>query len=427
MSSDSDFNPYRLPGETQRCPYGLYAEMRARDGLYRSDEFGGFYAVSRYGDVALVLQDGDNFGVSEGVSLMGPASFILPETDGALHRRYRRTINPWFRRGAIEALESDVRAVTKALLGRLDGRDQVEFIAEVCRPVVAQVSSKVVLTVGDEHLDELNELIALYTYDPNRAHEAIEAMQRFAAADIARRRTEPPRGDALDAVIQDESPDALTDREAQQVFLSLLIGAFDTTANTLAIAFAYLAQHHQVRSHLRTDRSGIPRAIEEFMRWDPTAQGMARTVRTEIEVGGQRLHPGDRLFVCTAAANHDETQFADPDQVDLDRTPNRHFGFGAGPHRCVGIHLANLVMRVCIEEVLERWPDLSLVAGTELRYKTAQMRAMVALPVVLSQPEKCAPTTFQAKNADTDATSSPQLAGVPEFVNLNEAPLNGNC
>jgi cytochrome P450 len=175
-------------------------------------------------------------------------------------------------------------------------------------------------------------------------------------------------------VIHATSDEALSDDEARQVYLSLLIGAFDTTANTLAVAFAHLAQHSEARAYLRADPSRIPAAIEEYLRWDPTSQGMARTVRSEVEVGGQKLQAGDRLFVCNAAANRDSTQFPDANNADLTREPNKHFGFGAGPHRCVGLHLANLLMRVCIEEVLQRWPDFSLAPGAALRYKTAQWR-----------------------------------------------------
>jgi cytochrome P450 len=196
MTLDRHFNPYRLPERTQQCPYDLYAEMRGEDGLQHSEEFNGFYVVSRYQDVSQVLLDGEHFGVSEGVGLMGPVGFILPETDGPLHRRYRRNINPWFRRSAVEPFEGDVRALASALLDSLEERDEIEFVTEVCRRLVFLVNSKVVLTVDDEHFDHLQELIGFYTYDPSRAHEVIEGMRKFASADIARRRAEPPRGDA---------------------------------------------------------------------------------------------------------------------------------------------------------------------------------------------------------------------------------------
>lgn len=378
------FNPFKLADETQQCPYDLYAQMRAQGGLVASDECNGFYAVTRFDDVREVLLDGENFSVSEGVGLLGPIGFIMPESDGDLHHRYRRIVNPWFRRGAVEAREADVRAVASKLLDTLLGRREVEFVTEVCRPLIGLVNSKIVLTVDDEHFDALQEMIGNVIYDLSKAREGLKGIKRFASADIARRRNEPPRGDALDGVIHDTSDATLSDDEVLQVYLSLLFGAFDTTANTLAVVFAYLAQHPDARAFLREDRSRIPTAIEEFVRWDPTSQGMARTVRNDIIIGGQQLRQGDRLFVCNAAANRDGDQFPDADTVDLARTPNRHMGFGAGPHRCVGVHLANLLMRVAVDEVLQRWPDLSLVSGAQLQYKTTQMRAMLALPIVLS-------------------------------------------
>jgi cytochrome P450 len=377
------FNPFALSDQTQQCPYDLYAQMRAQDGLASSDECNGFHAVTRYDDVREVLLDGENFSVAEGVGLLGPVGFIMPESDGDLHHRYRRIVNPWFRRGAVDAREADIRAVASKLLDSLLGRHDVEFVTEVCRPLIGLVNSKVVLTVDDEHFDPLQEMIADVIYDLSKARAGLKGIKAFASADIARRRHEAPRGDALDDVIHDTGDAALSDDEVLQVYLSLLFGAFDTTANTLAVAFAYLAQHPDARTFLREDPARIPAAIEEFVRWDPTSQGMARTVRNDVTVGGQHLRPGDRLFICSAAANRDGDQFVDADTVDLSRTPNRHMGFGAGPHRCVGVHLANLLMRVAVDEVLQRWPDMSLTPGTQLRYKTTQMRAMVALPIVL--------------------------------------------
>lgn len=385
------FNPFTLAEETQQCPYDLYAQMRAQDGFVSSDECNGFYAVTRYDDVREVLLDGENFSVSEGVGLLGPIGFIMPESDGDLHNRYRRVVNPWFRRGAVEARETEVRAVASKLLDTFLGRREVEFVTEVCRPLIGLVNSKIVLTVDDEHFDALQEMIGDVIYDMTKARESLKGIKTFASADIARRRNEPPRGDALDNVIRDVSETALNDDEVLQVYLSLLFGAFDTTANTLAVAFAYLAQNPDARAYLRQDPTRIPTAIEEFVRWDPTSQGMARTVRHDITIGGQQLHRGDRLFVCNAAANRDSDQFPDADNVDLSRNPNRHLGFGAGPHRCVGVHLANLLMRVAVDEVLRRWPDLSLASGTQLQYKTTQMRALVALPIALSPEAPSAP------------------------------------
>jgi cytochrome P450 len=381
MTLDQHFNPFKLSDEIQQCPYDVYAEMRATDGLAASDECDGFYVVSRYDDVHQVLLDGESFSVREGVGLMGPVGFIMPESDGEQHHRYRRIVNPWFRRGAVEAREAEVRTIARNLLDTLDGREEVEFVTEVCRPLIGLVNSKVVLTVDDDHIDTLQEMIAWVIYDLSRAREGLKGIKKFATADIALRRSQPPRGDALDDVIFDESDGALSDDEILQVYLSLLFGAFDTTANTLAVTFAYLAQHPEARLYLREDPARIPAAVEEFIRWDPTSQGMARTVLNDITVGGQQLRPGDRLFVCNASANRDGDQFSDPDDVDLSRKPNPHLGFGAGPHRCVGVHLANLLMRVAVDEVLQRWPDLTLVPGTDLKYKTAQMRAMVALPI----------------------------------------------
>jgi cytochrome P450 len=382
MADLTSFDPYQLPDDVQQCPYPAYAEMRDQPGLVRSDACNGFWTVSRYDDVLQVLQDADTFGVAEGVGLLGRAGFILPETDPPMHRRYRRAINPWFLRDAVEQHAPRVRSAVATVLDRVDARPEVDLVSEVCRPYVALVNSSVVARVGDEaEVEHLAELINLVTYDLSRARDAIREIRNTVKADIAVRRTEPPRGDALDDVIHDESPEALTDDEVMAMYLSMVFGAFDTTANTLAVALAHLAAHPEARRALAGDPTRIPGAVDEYLRWDPTSQGMARTVRREVEVGGQLLHEGDRVYVLTGSANRDPLQFSSPEDCDLDRTPNRHVGFGAGPHRCLGMHLANLLLRVGVEEVLARWPDVELVPGAELSYRTSQMRALVAVPV----------------------------------------------
>jgi cytochrome P450 len=236
----------------------------------------------------------------------------------------------------------------------------------------------------DSDVRRIQELLTTLIYDVAGARTAVRELRRLVAADVALRRTTDRRGDVLDDVVHDSSAEALDDTEIMLLYMSLVVGAFDTTANTMAVALAHLAAHPEAREALTADRSALSGAIDEYLRWDPTSQGMARTVHAETELAGQVLHPGDRLYVLTGSANRDPAQFPAPDACDLARRPNRHVGFGAGIHRCIGMHLAQLMLRCGISELLGRWPEMCLQPGAVLRYRTSQMRSLVAVPVVLS-------------------------------------------
>lgn len=382
---DKDFDPYSMSEADQQCPHRLYATARDVPGLQASEAWGGFYTAVNYDDVNQVLLDSKTFHAADGISLFGvPLGFILPESDGPQHRRYRRVINSWFTREAIQAHEPQVRAVARELLDQLAGQDEVDLMRDFCRSLVGTVNFTIVLKVGGQkELEHCRALADLINYEPERALEAMAGLRTFAEQDIARRRNEPPRGDALDELVHDRNEDALSDDEASSMFTALVFGALDTTANTLGIVLGYLAANHDARDLLVADPSAIPTAIDEIIRWDGVSQGVVRTVHQDVVVGGQQLHPGDRVWACQAAANRDPSHFEDPDQVDLSRKPNRHIAFGAGSHRCVGMHLANLLLRVGVHEVLSRFPDLDLAPGQAVTYRTMVMRSPAALPVQL--------------------------------------------
>ena len=141
----------------------------------------------------------------------------------------------------------------------------------------------------------------------------------------------------------------------------------DTTMAALSSAFLRLHRDHALRDRFIAQPTLLDPAIEELLRIDPPVQGFARSVTRDCVVGGRSLAAGETLFMLWGSANRDPEAFPDPDAVHIDRSPNRHLTFGVGGHRCLGATLARAEMRIVLEEVLRRLPDLAIdEAGVEL-------------------------------------------------------------
>lgn len=204
------------------------------------------------------------------------------------------------------------------------------------------------------------------------------------ATEMEKRRDDPGDdlfGDILKARF-DGAP--LSDLQVISYANLLLLGGMDTTAGLTGNAALYLAGDPDLRQRLGDDPSLLPRATEEFLRHDSPAFGLYRTVTRDAVFHDQQLHEHDAAVLMFPAAGRDPHMFDRPDEVDIDRTPNRHMAFGMGAHRCLGSHHARVMFQVMIGEVLRRLPDYEL-AGEVQRFKDAgDVYAVRNLPVTFT-------------------------------------------
>jgi cytochrome P450 len=164
-------------------------------------------------------------------------------------------------------------------------------------------------------------------------------------------------------------------------FMSTLVMAgLDTTANAAANMLQLLADRPALRAELIADPGRTAPAVEEMLRFVTPLPALARVTTEPVELGGVAIPAGERVQMVFAAANHDPAEFECPEEVRFDRSPNRHLSFGAGPHRCLGAHLARLELRVLLEEVLRLIPDYEVVSDGVVRYGGIT-RGISALPV----------------------------------------------
>jgi cytochrome P450 len=174
-------------------------------------------------------------------------------------------------------------------------------------------------------------------------------------------RRKQPKDDLIGYLVSSQiDGEHLDDRTLFSLCFNIIIGGVDTTTALTSNALMYLDENPVARRRLSEDRSLIPTACEEFLRYYSPLHGLARNVKTDVIVNRQRLSPGERILLAYASANHDEAIFERPEDIILDRLPNKHIGFGIGIHRCLGSFLARMMFQVMIEEVLDRLPDYKI-------------------------------------------------------------------
>jgi cytochrome P450 len=215
-----------------------------------------------------------------------------------------------------------------------------------------------------------------------RLDEARDGLHAYLRGIIAERRREP-RSDLISALVAvEERGDVLSEPELVIMCTLLLIAGHETTVNLIGNGMLALLRHPDQLSRLREDPSLIGSAVEELLRFDSPVQMTGRIAVEPIQIGEHTVQPGEWVLPLLGAANHDPAQFADPEVLDLTRSPNAHVAFGRGIHFCLGAPLARLEGQIAIGALVRRFPNLSL-AGDPVRRNQITLRGLARLPVSL--------------------------------------------
>ena len=209
----------------------------------------------------------------------------------------------------------------------------------------------------------------------------MEGLLEFAAA-----RRADPRDDLTSFLVQFEfAGTRLSDSQLLDILWNLIGGGVDTTTSQTALSLLHLGTHPELRQQLIDRPELYPTAADEFLRYFSVNQQLSRTVTRDIVLGGQHLRRNDRVIISWLGANHDDQEFERPDEILLDRAPNRHVAFGLGPHRCIGSHLARLMSGVMVQAVLDRIPDYQVdLDGVHEYLGNPSMTGLGTLPVTFT-------------------------------------------
>jgi cytochrome P450 len=294
------------------------------------------------------------------------------------------------RRRAMKAA-TDIEALVAELFDATAGRPVVDFVADIAYPLPVIVVCEL-LGVPPEDRDRLkhwsDELATLL--DPLQGEGGVERLERtygevatyFRAIFADRRRF--PRADLISGLVAvDEGGDRLSEAELLSLTVLILAAGHETTTNLLGNAVQALLRFPDQRRRLQDDPGLIEPAVEEFLRYESPVQLTDRVALEDCELGGQRVRAGELVALLLAAANRDPEVFADPDRLDIGRTPNPHLAFSQGVHFCLGAALARLEAQVTIAALIRRFPDFQAVPGPRSHRRSIVLRGVTALPLRL--------------------------------------------
>jgi len=349
-------------------PYPIYRELRDLGPVCRGGP--AQYVVTRYGEVSGLLRDprlsrefpGDYQAVSVGE---GPANDFLQriiiDRDPAEHTRLRRLITRALSPALVRTLAGPVAALVGQVLERARDERRFDAVTDLAVPVpVTMMSELFGIPAADRALlgdwsVALSKAFAIFIPQAERraAHDAVVRLRDYMRGLLAERRRTPGPDLLSRMLAAGGDEDRLTDEEIVDNALFVYYAGFETTTNLIATGSAALCAFPDQQARLRTDRSLMPTAIEEFLRWDAPIHSTTRLVLELLDVGGRRIRPGRVLVLLLASANHDERKFAYPDRLDVGRKPNPHLSFGGGVHHCLGASLARMESAAVFGRLLE--------------------------------------------------------------------------
>ena len=355
-------------------PYPVLRELQSKCPVAHSEELGGYWFVTSYEHVHQVFSDPQTFS-SRILQLPPPDDppILIPETlDPPGHTAYRHVMSPTFSPRAVEGMESGIRTRVRELLTNFAAAGGGDFVQEVALPLPSAVFLQM-LGLPWEDLDKMLAFRDALMRDMASADPAVvehatnvvvpETSQYLGEAIAARRSSHNPPEDLLTAMVTgDLAVDGgrkMTDEEVINACFLLVAAGLDTVTAVLSKTVSTLAGRKDLLKQLADDPTLITGATEEFLRyWSLVST--CRQAKTDTVLGGAEIKAGEILNLCTPAAGRDSKEFEDPDEIDIFRAPNRHLAFGAGPHRCIGSHLARTEIRVTLEELVSIMPEFDL-------------------------------------------------------------------
>jgi cholest-4-en-3-one 26-monooxygenase len=315
---------------------------------------------------------------------------MMLNMDPPLHTRYRLLVNKGFTPRMVGQLEDTIRERTNAILDVAIEKGEVDFVTDIAAELPLQVIADLMgVPQADRHLvfDWSNRMIGSndpeYLTDPEAPARA--SMELFAYAhQLAEEKRANPHDDLLSVLTQvSVDGERLSDLELDLFFLLLAVAGNETTRNLIGHGMHALLEYPDQHKKLVSERSLLPSAVEEMLRWASPVMHFRRNVTKPVEVNGFALNPGDKVVIWYIAANRDESVFDDPYRFDISRNPNPHVAFGGGgPHFCLGANLARVEIRVMFEEILRQVPDIQQ-AGPAERLRSNFINGIKHLPVKL--------------------------------------------
>lgn len=390
------FDPYSK--EYFADPYPIYKKLRDEVPVYHNPERN-FWALSRFEDVYAAHKDATHFISGGGVTIEGTeAGFpLLIVKDGADHAWHKALVTKVFTVRRMAELESFIRQRTIELLEEAAKKPEFDFVKEFSVVLPLDVISKL-LDIPEEYREEYHHCLNTglsrgADADPNQAAAAQQRVFGMFMELIQQRRANP-RDDVITMLMQTEVKTGdgsetrkLEDFEVAMRFNEMGAAGHETAAKAIANGAMAFSRFPDQKKLLLNDPALIMNAVHEIMRLEPPSQLQGRTTSTDVTLHGVTIPKGQKVMLLTGAACRDEREYPDPDRFDITRTPdNRSLYFGFGVHKCLGMHLATLEIKIAFEELFKRYPDFEVDVEKAQYPILTNVRGPGSLPGRLGQP-----------------------------------------
>jgi cytochrome P450 len=393
-TNDVYYDPYDVAIDAD--PYPVFRRLREEAPLYYNEPHD-FYALSRFADVERALLDPQTFisgrgGIIELIraNIEMPPGVLIFE-DPPIHTVHRSLLSRVFTPRRVAALEPQIRAFCARSLDPLVGAGEFDFIADLGAQMPMRVIG-MLLGIPEEDQEAVRDRtdanLRTKPGEPMKVSENFVDGEMF--AEYIDWRAEHPSDDIMTELLNAEFTDEtgalrrLT-RGELLTYLTVIAGAGnETTTRLIGWSGKVLADHPRQRRELVEDRSLIPNAIEEILRFEPPAPHVARYVARDVEFYDHTVPEGSIMMLLHGSANRDDRRYPDGDTFDIHRKMGQPLTFGFGIHFCLGAALARLEGRLALDEVLTRFPDWEVDLDRAKIAPTSTVRGWETLPVFVS-------------------------------------------
>ncbi len=381
-------------------PYPAYSWLQQHAPVYW-DAASDAWVVSRYRDVVHVSKRSDVFSAEPSILPNRDMQISIACMDNPRHQRLRKLINKGFTPRMVGKLEPKARAILTECLDAIADKGSCDLVRDVAVPLPMVIIAEM-MGIPREHYERFyqwsDELITSTTASVDDA----DALTRAATAyveygaylqGIFEKVRREPRDDLVSILVSAQADGALAeDEEAMEndelvMFMTLLLVAGnETTRNAISGGMEALIRNPEQRQRLLDEPGLMGQAVEEVLRYVSPIVCFRRTAMRDTEIRGQRIEAGQKVIMLYQAANRDPEVFERPDEFDVTRSPNPHLAFGIGNHFCLGANLARMEIRVALEELLRRFPDMTFAPDTSpVRIASTLVRGIDSMPVVFGR------------------------------------------
>lgn len=388
-----EFNPYAK--EFANDPYPLYKQLRDEAPVYHCAPLN-FWALSRYADVLEAHRDFKTFSSTGGVTIEGMDAHIplLIVKDPPEHRWHKALITKVFTQERMGALEPFIRNQVVSLLDIAAEKQEFDFVQEFALLIPLEVISELI-GIPPELRQEIHGLTNRMLFRGEGGADMAELATVMGKTleiygGLVRDRRARPRNDPISYLIESEVQDdsgelrRLTDEEMAFRFAELAAAGHETVAKAIPNGAMAFHRFPGERRKMLENPKLFPSMVEEILRFDPPSQLQGRTTTRDVTLHDVTIPAGSKTMLLTGAATRDERKFENPDVFDVSRdAPLDAVFFGFGIHRCLGIHLARLEIRIAYEELFRRFPDFDVDPSRATRSVLSNVRGVNTLPAQL--------------------------------------------